>query len=323
MAEVNAAQSLVGAGLLQAYQYQEFEDAEILRRFMRKNSDDPDVKKFRAACLRQRVPDKILTPEAWDSKHERILGTGNKTQEMQITQFLMENRPIFPPESQQIILHKSVLAVSDDASLADELVPMGSLHVSDSTHDAQLAFGTLMQGYPVSIKTGMNHIEYCQEILKGMALAVKRIKDSGGMATQQQIEGLVNAGHHVEAHIQIIGQDEKEKGVVKMFADTLSQIMNEVRAFAQRLAEQRQKAAQQNGGGGMDPKDAAKIQATLMQAQTKSQIAKSSHAERTAQRRLSFEQDLKQQAQKHQADIAAKYLETASDIQRNRFTSLE
>jgi hypothetical protein len=38
---------------------------------------------------------------------------------------------------------------------------------------------------------------------------------------------------------------------------------------------------------------------------------------------LSFEQELRQQAQKHQADIASKDLETASEIQRNRFTSLE
>jgi len=323
MAEVNAAQSLVSAGLLQAYAYQEFEDREILRRFMRKDSTDPDVKTFRAACLRQRVPEKLMIPEAWDCAHERILGTGNKTQEMQIVQFLMENRNLFPPESQQQILHMTTVAVSDNAALGDQLVPTGALHVSDSKHDAQLAIGTLLQGLPVDIKTGMNPIEYIQEILKGMAMQVKKITARGGVATEPEIEGLVNAGHHVEAHIKILAQDEKEKATVKQFGDVLGNIMNEVKAFAQRLQQQREAEAQQNGNGGLDPKDAAKIKATMLQAQTKAQITKQSHAERTAQKRLSFEQQLKQKEQQHQADIAATDLKTAAEIHQNRFKSME
>jgi hypothetical protein len=180
----------------------------------------------------------------------------------------------------------------------------------------------LLQGFPVDIKTGMNHIEYVQEILRGMAMQVKKINDRGGVATQQEIEGLVNAGHHVEEHIKIIAQDEKQKPMVKQFGDVLGQIMNQVKAFAQRLQQQRQKAAQ-NGNGGMDPKDLAKAKMTMMQGQQKIQLAKSSHAERTAQKRIAFEQKLQQDAQKHQAEIAATDLATASEIQRNRFKSME
>ncbi len=315
MAEVNAAQSLVSAGLMQAYQYQEFEDREIGRRFMKKNSRDPEVRQFRAACLRRRVPEKVLVPEAWDYKHERILGTGNKTQEMQITEFLMANRNLYPPESQQDILHLATVAVSDDASLGDRLVPMGALHVSDSKHDAQLAFGTLMQGYPVDVKTGMNHIEYSQEVLKNMAMTVQRINQQGGMAPQPIIEGLVNAGKNVEGHIAIIEQDDKEKPTVKILNDTLSNIMNQVKAFAQRLQQEREKAAQQNGNGGMTPEQQSKVQANIITAQSKAKIAQDSHAQRTAQRQVSFEQEQRQKAQQHQADLAAKDLTTATDIQ--------
>jgi len=323
MAEVNAAQSLVSAGLQQAYLYQEMgEDREIMRRFMRKNSTDPEVMEFRANCLRQRVPERVLIPEAWDCKHERVLGTGNKTQEMTIAQFLMENMVKFDPESQRQILHDVTVSVSDNAALGDELVPMKAMHVSDSKHDAQLAIPALLQGFPVDIKTGMNHQEYVQEILKGMAMQVKKINDRGGVATQQEIEGLVNAGHHVEEHIKIIAQDEKEKPLVKQFGDVLGNIMNQVKAFAQRLHQQRQQA-QQNGNGKMDPKDLAKVQAMQLQAQTKAKLAQQSHAERTAQKRISFQQKLAQDAQKHQADIAATDLATASEIQRNRLKSME
>ncbi len=323
MAEVNAAQSLVSAGLQQAYMYQEMgEDREILRRFMKADSTDPDVKTFRAACLRQRVPERIMIPEAWDCRHERVMGNGNKTQEMTIAEFLMSNREKFDPESQRTILHDVTLAVSDNAGLADELVPMKAMHVSDSKHDAQLAIGPLLQGFPVDIRSGMNHQEYCQEILRGMAMQVKKINDRGGVATQAEIEGLVNAGHHTEEHIKLLAQDEKQNPLVKQFGDVLGRIMNETKAFAQRLAQQKQQA-QQNGNGQLDPKDAARVKGMMIQAQTKSQLAKSSHAERTAQKRLSFEQQLKQKEQQHQADIAAKDLETASEITRNRLRSTE
>lgn len=323
MAEVNQEQSLAGVALQQAYLYQEMgEDREILRRFMNRDSTDMEVKQFRAACLRQRVPDRILTPEAWDCKHERVLGTGNKTQEMVISQFLMENINRYDPESQRQILHDVTVSFSDSAALGDELVPMKAMHVSDSKHDAQLSIAPLLQGLPVDIKSGMNHIEYVQEILRGMAMQVKKINDRGGVATQPEIEGLVNAGHHTEEHIKIIAQDEKEKPLVKQFGDVLGNIMNQVKAFAQRLQQQRQQA-QQNGNGGLDPKDAAKIKATMLQAQTKTKLAQQSHAERTAQKRIAFEQQLKQKEQQHQADIASKDLETASEIHRNRFKSLE
>ena len=325
MAEVNAAQSLVSAGMLQAYQYQEFEDREILRRFMRKNSCDPDVMTFRANCLRQRVPNRILTPEAWDCTHERVLGTGNKTQELQISQFLMENFQKFDPEPQRQILHNVTTAVSDNAALADQLVPLKGVPVSDSKHDAQLALPALMGGYPVDIKTGMNHQEYIAEILKGMAMTVKKINQRGGVATQDEIEGLVNAGHHVEAHIKILAQDEEQKGVVKQFGDVLGRVMNEVKAFAQRLQQQREAAAAQNGNGQMDPEAQAKVAATMLQAKTKAELAQQSHAERTAQKRISFEQTTAQKAEAHrqqlaheaqrqQVEVAGADLKTASEI---------
>lgn len=328
MAEVNAAQSLVSAGMLQAYQYQEFEDREILRRFMRPNSADPEVRTFRANCLRQRVPEEILTPEAWDCTHERVLGTGNKTQSMQIAQFLMDNYMKFDPESQRKILHNVTTEVTDDSAFSDSLVPMNAVPVSDSKHDAQLALPALMGGFQVDIKTGMNHIEYIQEILKGMAMTVKKINQRGGVATQDEIEGLVNAGHHVEAHIKILAQDEEQKGVVKQFGDVLGKIMNEVKAFAQRLQQQREAAAKQNGNG-QDPQEMAKAQATVIQAQNKAKLDQESHAERTAQKRISFEQTTKQKAEAHQqqlqheaqrqqVEVAGADLKTASEIHQSQ-----
>jgi len=330
MAEVNAAQSLVSAGMLQAYQYQEAgEDREIQRRFLRINSADPEVRTFRANCLRQGVPEEILTPEAWDCTHERVLGTGNKTQEMQISQFLMDNFQKFDPEPQRQILHNVTTAVSDNAALADQLVPLKGVPVSDSRHDAQLAVGTLMMGLPVDVKLGLNHVDYCQELLKAMALICKKINDSGGVATQEQIEGLVNCGHAVEAHLKIIGQDEDNKALTKQIGDVLGRVMNQVKSFAQRLQQQREAESKQNGNGGIAPEAQAKVAAIALQAQTKAQLAKDSHAEKTAQRRISFEQknaqdsekhrqQLEQEAQRQKVSIAGEDLKVASQIHQEK-----
>jgi hypothetical protein len=109
---------------------------------------------------------------------------------------------------------------------------------------------------------------------------------------------------------------------------------NEIKAMDQRQQEMQQKAAQQNGGAQMDPKDAAKIKATEATAQTKISLAKESHAQKTAQRQISFEQKLKQDAMKHGheltksasqhlADIAATDLEARANARRTKMKSFD
>ena len=90
VAEVNAMQTIVSAALQQAYRYETSEYEEIKRRFFIKNSCDGGVKEFRARCLKQGVPEKLMAGECWEVEPERIMGAGNKTMEMAIAQQLME-----------------------------------------------------------------------------------------------------------------------------------------------------------------------------------------------------------------------------------------
>lgn len=337
MAETNAMTSLVSAGLTQSYMYANFEYREIVRRFCKRNSRDIDVRDFQAEMFRKGIPEKyIYDHTVWEPEPERVMGAGNKTLEMTIAQQLMEWRDKFDPEPQRDILRGAVLAITDDPAKAENLVPETPVKITDSVHDAQLSAGVLMQGLPVAVKTGMNHIEYVDTLMATMGMLVQQIMQSGGIATQQQITGLQNMAQHITQHIQIIAQDEAEGQRVKMYGDQLGKMMNEVKAFAQRLQQMQQKAAEQNGQGGMDPKDQAKIQATMMTAQAKVQNTKESHAQRTAQRQLQWEQEMLQkkqefelqmqkEAQEHQlemakeaqrirVDTAAKDIETASNI---------
>ena len=327
MAEVNATSQLVGAGLNQAYQYEVFEDREMFRRLCRQNSLDPLSRRFRESCLRRGVPEKLLNnPEAWEIEHERTMGGGNKTKELQIAQWLMEQREKFDPESQRDILRDSVLAVTDDASRAERYVPERPV-VSDTIHDTELAFGSLMAGGKVSVKSGLNAIEASARMLQLMDAKVQEILKAGGLGTPADLLGLKGCEGYVQAYLKVLESNPKEKQHVKELGDVLGKIMNQVKAMAQRQAEMAKKMAAQrqkgNGtGGGMDPKDAAKVKAMLIQAQVKAEVAKRSAAQRTAQKQLQFEQQIRQDAIKHHQEMAKTDLETATEIRNNRLQSM-
>jgi len=250
---------------------------------------------FRANCLSRGVPENMLVAEAWDLEPERVLGGGNKTLEMAIAQQLMQFRNLYDPEPQRQILRDVTLAITDDPGRTEMLVPLEPEKVTDSTHDAELVTATLMAGIPVQLKTGMNHIEYVETMMHNLALLVGKTQQSGGMASQKDIEGMIAVGQHIGQHIELVAQDENEKPRVKGWSDNMTKIMNFVKGLAQRLQEQQQQA--QQAGQGMDPKDMAKVEAMRLQAQVKAENTKTAHAQRTAQRQLQWEMEQKRQDQ--------------------------
>jgi hypothetical protein len=327
MAEVQSAQSMISAGLMQSYQYQTYEYREILRRFLRPNSRDPQVVETRARILRDKVPEKYLNIDCWDLEPERVLGGGNKTMEMAISEQLLQMRPLYDPEPQRKILRDITLAVTDDPARADDLVPQQP-QVTDSVHDTELVFGALMQGSSVTPKSGLNRVEVVARMLQLMEAKVGQIMQSGGMGTPKDVQGLGLCEAYVKAFLQMMQQDKNEQSTARAMAQALSKLLNEVRAMVQRQQEAAKQAAQSSNGQ-MDPKDKAKIQGMQMMSQVKAQNAKSSHADRTAQKRISFEEQHRQKQmdsaldlQRKQADAAIdlrkKAAETSIDLQRER-----
>jgi hypothetical protein len=321
MAEIQQTTALVQSAFNQAYRYQEEEYREIFRRFCRKDSDDIDVREFQAGCLRRGVPDKILhNPDSWEIQPTQVMGSGNKTMEMTIADQLMQMRNLYDPDAQREILREVTFAVTSDADKAERWVPEQPLKVTDSVHDAQLATGTLMQGLPVSIKTGMNHQEYVQTMLQNLQLLVQKDQQAGGTSTPEHIAGFQAIAQHIEQHLQILAQDKEMKAFVADAQKALAKLMNFVRAFAQRLQEAQQKAQQQ--GQGIPPEAQAKIQATQLQAQTKAQLATKSHGQKTAQKQIAFEQKQRQDQIAFEQEQARKNAETMNELHRGNLTSM-
>lgn len=322
MAQIQQTTALVQAAFNQAYRYQEEEYREIFRRFCKKDSDDIDVREFQAGCLRRGVPDKIVhCCDSWEIEPTQVMGSGNKTMEMTIADQLMQMRQLYDPDAQREILREVTFAVTGDADKAERWVPEDPLKVTDSVHDAQLATGTLMQGLPVSIKTGMNHKEYVQTMLQGLQTLIQKDQQAGGTSTPDHITGFQAIAQHIEQHLQLLSQDPNEKAFVAEAQKALAKLMNFVRAFAQRLQEAQKKSQQQ--GGGMPPEAQAKIQATQAQAAVKSQLATKSHAQKSAQKQLQFEQKQRQDQIAFEQEQARKNAETMNELHRGNLSSMQ
>lgn len=319
MAKVNTSSALIGSMLNRAYGYQKPKLVEIGRRFCQAGSKNPDVRSFRVECLKAGVPSEALQVERWNVSPVKVIGSGNRTLQIAMADKLMFGAyEKLDPDSQKELLRLFV-AVNSDYDVANRMVPETKT-ISDSTHDAQLSFGTLMQGGRVDVKGGSNYTETIESLLHSLAAVITQVEQSGGMATKEQIAGFGNVAKYIGKNIALLAQDKNMKSKVKEYSDDLNQLMNLVKGYAQRLAEQQKK---QNANGQMDPKDQAKIQATLLTAQTKSKIQQDTHAQRTAQKQVAFEQTMKQKAQQHRADIAKTDLEAAANIRRGGMKSFD
>lgn len=315
MTETQAMTSLVSAALMQAYLYQEPEYREIFRRFCKKDSSDPEVKEFQTSVLRQGVPEEMLEADRWDITPEKVMGAGNKTLEMTIANWLMERINLYDPESQGIIKRVSTLAVTDDPALTDTLVPKDTNRVNNFKHDAQLAVATILRGQRVETLTGANHVDYIETWLSALQVEIQRAMQKGGMASLDEIMGMENLGQHIQEQIGIVAQDKGEAERVKQYGDMLGKLMNEVRAFLQRLQQQMKKQAATNGGVGVDQQTMAKIQAMIITANAKASNTKEAHAQRTAQRQLAWQMEQQRKQKEFDAEMQRRGLETSHELQ--------
>ncbi len=334
MSEVSAMTSLVQTALMQAYQYQEYEYKEIVRRFMRKDSKDPDVREFQARVVKHGVPLGMLDPNLWELTPERVVGAGNKALELAIAQQLMQFRSMYDPGPQREILREVTLAVTDDPGLTQRLVPP-ERKISNSVHDAQLRFGSLMQGVPVSSTDTSNHTEVVESLLDNLSMYVKRILDTGGtVSDQDQLIGMMAVGQHIAQEIAIIEVNETEAERVRSYNEALKNIMNHVKAFVERFAEAQQETNGEAGPGAAEEmaKVQAQIQAEALKAQAKTKNLAETHSQKTAQRQVQFdmqlqqkqrdhEQKMSQLAEQHRLDMEALQAETAIKLKQEQISA--
>jgi hypothetical protein len=321
MARVNAVNALVSGMLNLAYTYQEPLYREQCRRLCVEHPRDRMAREFRRNCLKDGVPPEMLDVDNWSIEPVRIMGGGDKTLQMATIQFLNGIRQNMGPQGQRLIDNLSVFAATDQAELAEEIAPLDeNKEVSSSTHDAQLATERLLRGLPFDDTPQMVYEEYVQQWLKDMATVVGQIQKTGGMATKEQVIGLGNLAAHISKFIEILASDEEAGPRVKQYQDALGQLSNFVKAFAQRLQEQEKGA---NGNGGIDAQTQAKLSGELMLKKAKAENLRESHALKTAQRQVQFEQGLKQKEQTHRQELTLQQERMAQEMAKGQLQGLK
>lgn len=312
---------MVGATLLLSYGYQKHQYREICRRFCLQNSTDPDVKKFQEMCVRKGLPKSYFKSEEWEVSPERVLGGGNQALAIQEASALFQNRFAYSPRGQQIVAHRFALAVSNDAELASELVPLDTMMpASQGQKHAEQIFGTLMTGVlPESCAQEPDHIPFI-ETLQGMLKAkIMYYEKTGQTPTLDIVEGMDTVSEATWGHINKLAEDQSQKALVKQYSDAQGNLDNMIKAFGQRAQEAMQAQNPQDG----------KIQAELIKAQTTSKIKEAQAGQKMQQKDEAFEADqrrkdlaLAQQLNQTQMQAAQERAlddaDTAAKIQRER-----
>lgn len=166
--------------------------------------------------------------------------------------------------------------------------------------------------------------DYVKVWIHDMSLELQKAFAKGGMVTPDEIGGLNNLGKHIGMFLEEMARNEDEKEKVKEYEDAFGQLMNHVKGLEQRLQQAMKAQAKQAGAGaqGGNGKDAAKVQAMLIQAQTKAKIAENSAAARTRQKEEQFQKAEARKDQQVQADIQRQGVETRHELLANRLKAL-
>lgn len=312
MARLNSANALVASLLSQAYTYQHFQYEEICRRFCDPKSTDPDVKEFREECVRARVPEKYLNVKCWDIQVERVMGGGNKTLEIAQAKSLMEVRSILDPPSQRIVLRNYVLAITDDSGLAMTLVPEEPERDNPATAKAQWNIGAIMHGVSAELPQHVERISYTETLIKGLQELIQQsgaIQQQGGeLPDGKTIVGMVKLYAHIVENMQILAQNEAEQQRVRQYGDLLKDAMNQVKQFANQLAEKQQQQSEAQS-------EMVKMQVLMAQAKVKSMIAVNEAKLKAMLQTAEFKSDERRKNMEVQADMQRKGMETMSDVQ--------
>ena len=325
----NASVTLTSAVLNQLYNQSEPQFREISRRFCIKDNDDPMAVELRKCMKEDEIPLEALDVERWEITPNRVMGGGNRAVELTTARALFEIRGALGAEGAAKATRKYVLALTNDAQETKDMVPEEQ-KVSDSAMLANLAFGSLMEGVPVLQKKGINEIDYIETMLQLMALCMQPLEalqeQPAAMATNaERIAGLVNVGQNIEQHIAVLAMDPGERERVNDYGKAINGMMQQLKAYGERLGEMEQAQAEQSGQGGLSAEAQAKIQAMIITAQSKARIdaEKTQHKLQLSDAKFMSEQgrrdaetvaEIRRKDALTQADVAAKDLTTRAQL---------
>lgn len=260
MQQVN---SMMGGILIKAFKYATYHYKEVSRRFCIPDSDDEDVLEFQQKCRAFNIPPQWIDSKLWEIEPVTPLGMGNATIAQASAQQLLAILPLLDTTARQEALHEIVLTYTQDPRKAARWVPLDKGRgVTQGANDAANKFGTLMQGVPVKPMEGLPAQDQIDTLLGLMAGKINMLEQTDGMAKPDDVVGFNMVNDFILNLVQELQQDKAQKQYVKQAMDSLGNLMNQVKALAQRGSEHRQSQNQQGDGKAMEAH--AKVQALML-----------------------------------------------------------
>lgn len=318
MARVTAANKLQNAILSNLYDQKMPEYREISRRFC--VTKHPDCIKFRERCQAEGVDPAVFDVEAWEIAPERSAGGGDKMLQIAIADKLMALSPRMNPRAQNAALHMSVEAITGDSDVANELVPLEGEDPSPSSEKASLAWGTLIDGKPITLGGDVNRIELVEEWMKQLAIEFIEVQQNGGQPPpMKRILGIVNVINTIKQTVQQVAMDETRADWIREQMQTLGVADNMIKGWRQQLQQAQQAAS---GAPGEDQQTAADVKAVEIKANAQATAMTHKAEQQRAHKQAAFDQAQAQKDQKTAADITAQgartQVELAGMAARNR-----
>lgn len=338
---LNQATMMVSAMIGAIYFQENFFYEEIKRRFCKKGSADPDVKAFQKRCIEAGIPEDILLKhENWKLTVERVLGGGDKTLAQEEGAFLWNNSNQFEPSVQGQVKRTALAAILGNYDKARQFIPITPVTSTSGTQLAEQLFGTLMTGNPCAVRNGIDIQGYVQTLLRMMGGVVQRIQSTDNMGTAEELGGLITVAQNIGQYLQILGQDPKNKQMLKQIGDTLGKLMNEVKGFGQRLQEKHQNASlrenliinykdapedvrrQMEQTAGFTPSQMPQPDPKAAKAEQQMQIKNEQHAQKSTQSAQSFQLEQERRNAEVQAAIARENTVTRHKLLNDRINTV-
>jgi hypothetical protein len=289
---------------------------EICRRACLNGTGNEDAKKFQEAMKRKGIPEEWLDVDRWDVEPVQAIGNGNPALEITSAQQLLQAKGMFSPQSQEKILHMWTGTVTGSSSTAQELVPINVQPVATNGQKwASSIFGTLMQGVPVVQNEAVSALEQIDTMIGMLGAAIHACEVQGNMCSRQQLTGFTAVLQYCQGLVQEIATDQAQIPLAKQYSQSLGNLANILKGFAQRLQEQ-------EAAGQRDPEAEAKIAIMAQGAAVKAQTSQQKAQQTLVHRQATFDQQQQHKAEAHALEQQVAAREAAMEARMARLEAM-
>lgn len=268
----------------EVYQNTDMLFAQILDRFFNSQSnvgsdDWADIHWFRAEMERELkeklgVDWKKLAVRKYDRftylkvKAVRSIGDGDRTHQVDISSWLMENLSAFQPQVRPFIIHRATQTVTKDPDLADFLVRKPDILLSAQKVTAENEYDTILRraalGELISTNVDDVHQDHLAVHIKDLQAHLSRHQVAPW--NRADVLGFAGMVEHIGEHLQILlgNKDTIEEG--KIFSQGLQQVVQAAASVVDDVNE-----AEGNEENQLTDKERADIELKTMDMQLKAQ----------------------------------------------------